>query len=66
MAGNYQDAAKRIQAIHYANAEELLAAGDADGAAAEFEAAGNYEDAPERALAAHYAHAEALLAAGGR
>ena len=47
----------------YKAAEELLAAGDYDGAIAAFEALGNYKDAPERA---DYIQAEELLAAGDR
>ena len=38
-----------IPAIHYKNAEELLAAGDYNGAIAAFEAIGDYKDAAELA-----------------
>ena len=56
--------AMRVLSDHYTLAEELLAAGDADGAAAEFEAAGDYEDAPERAQEIRYTQAEAAEAEG--
>ncbi len=48
----------------YRAAEELLGAGDYDGAADAFGALGDYKDAAERVQATHYAKAEALLAAG--
>ena len=63
-AGNYSDAAERVQATYYAKAEALLEAEDYDAAAEVFGAAGNYSDAAERVQATYYAKAEALLEAG--
>ena len=51
-------------AMFYRKADELLAAGDYEGALAQFEAAGDYDDAAERVLMTHFAYAEVLLAAG--
>ena len=51
-------------AMFYRKADELLAAGDYEGALAQFEAAGGYDDAAERVLMTHFAYAEVLLAAG--
>ena len=48
----------------YGRAEALLAAGDYEGALAQFEAAGGYGDAAERVWMTHYAYAEALLGQG--
>lgn len=46
----------------YARAEELLAAGDYDGAVAIFDGLGDYSDAAERTLEVRYQQAEAYLA----
>ena len=51
-------------AMFYRKADELLAAGDYEGALAQFEAAGGYGDAAERVWMTHYAYAEALLDEG--
>ena len=51
-------------AMFYRKADELLAAGDYEGALAQFEAAGGYGDAAERVWMTHYAYAEALLGQG--
>ena len=51
-------------AMFYRKADELLAAGDYEGALAQFEAAGSYDDAAERVWMTHYAYAEALLGQG--
>ncbi len=51
-------------AMFYRKADELLAAGDYEGALAQFEAAGGYVDAAERVWMTHYAYAEALLDEG--
>ena len=51
-------------AMFYRKADELLAAGDYEGALAQFEAAGGYDDAAERVWMTHYAYAEALLGQG--
>ncbi|MBP3434722.1 MAG: TIR domain-containing protein [Clostridia bacterium] len=48
----------------YNNAEELLASGDYDGAAAAFVEAGDYNDASTRVLEVHYLHGKALLENG--
>ena len=50
--------------MFYRKADELLAAGDYEGALAQFEAAGGYGDAAERVWMTHYAYAEALLGQG--
>ena len=51
-------------AMFYRKADELLAAGDYEGALAQFEAAVGYGDAAERVWMTHYAYAEALLDEG--
>ena len=51
-------------AMFYRKADELLAAGDYEGALAQFEAAVGYDDAAERVWMTHYAYAEALLGQG--
>ena len=51
-------------AMFYRKVDELLAAGDYEGALAQFEAAGGYDDAAERVWMTHYAYAEALLDEG--
>ena len=51
-------------AMFYRKVDELLAAGDYEGALAQFEAAGGYGDAAERVWMTHYAYAEALLDEG--
>lgn len=53
-----------IPSNRYKAAEELLAAGDYDGAAAAFEALGDYQDSAERIPQLRYQQAEELLAAG--
>ena len=51
-------------AMFYRKVDELLAAGDYEGALAQFEAAVGYGDAAERVWMTHYAYAEALLGQG--
>lgn len=51
---------------HYRSAEALLAAGDYDGAVAEFQSAGRYQDAADRIPETRYLQAEAMLAEGNR
>ena len=54
-----------MPAIHYKNAEELLAAGDYLGALSEFDAAGKYQDAREQSLYLwNYTGRRSSLAAG--
>ena len=53
-----------LSAVRYNAAEELLMAGDYDGAALAFQKLGSYQNSAERAFEAHYAKAELLLAAG--
>lgn len=58
--------ALEIQAAHFAQGESLLAAGDCDGALAEFRLAGDYEGIDEAIERLHYTRAETRLAAGDR
>ncbi len=54
-----------MPAIHYKNAEKLLATGDCLGALAEFDAAGKYQDAREQSLYLwNYTGRRSSLAAG--
>lgn len=53
-----------LSAVQYNAAEELLMAGDYDGAALAFQKLGSYQNSAERAFEAHCAKAELLLAAG--
>ncbi len=63
-AGSFQDAAAMAAKSYYIYGQQLLEAGDNEGARAAFAAAGDYDNAPDMVVKLDYKHAIALLNAG--